>query len=209
MKKLVFKKPSDVFIKDDNQSLVTSKGSIADEDLRGLIDFVDYGKEANSFLVTTGVMNDFPALNMLQVLIRNQSEYLLVPQNDAILRQKRLTTYHHCLLYIAQSHSLTDFKENHHSALYKTVRTQPWCLGYHSVPTENGSEKKEIKITCPSDIYLIDDSLVLDNFPVVIADKDDSEALYQLYQKFGAKYLSECTKVERDVSGNSDSRHFL
>lgn len=206
MKQLIFKKPLDVFVKSDNFSIVTNKGCLENEDLSGLINFVDYGNEANNFLLNIGVKDNLTALTLLQILIDNQSAYLSAAQKDITLLEKRVVIYNHCLLYIAQSLSRLDTQLSSKSVMIETIRKRPWCLGYWSDPAQTGSEKKEIRITSPSDIYLIDDSLVLDNFPMVVADKDDSEALYRLYKKFGAKYLSECTQIKQKVSGASVSQ---
>ncbi|CAF2830465.1 unnamed protein product [Rotaria sp. Silwood2] len=43
--------------------------------IRGLIDYIDYGYEANSFLLSIGVMSYPTAENLAELLIERQSNY--------------------------------------------------------------------------------------------------------------------------------------
>lgn len=168
-------KPNEVFIR--------SKSIDDDEDIsRGLIDYVDYGDEANSFLKTIGVLS-YPAIENLAFLLLDRQMKYFQQGNEQILTSK-LRFYTNCLKQMSIGSRLTE--QLNREPLKTRLRNEPWCLAYQYLPN---STDRTFKIVRPADVYLDDDhQSAQDIRPLCAPDEPDLIALYQL---FGSKWLSE------------------
>ena len=164
-----------------------------DTDKTGLIDYVDYGSDANSFLLGIGVLHHPSASVLAELLIDRQSDYFanLNRNNSDDLKQK-LLAYTSCLRQLATAANTSN--ELQSASLVKRLKNEAWCLGYQTVERRlNSNEKQRIfKIVPPNEIYLDDDhQCAIDLRPLLPPDEPE---LTKLYEKFGAMWLSECVK---------------
>lgn len=163
-----------------------------DTDKTGLIDYVDYGADANSFLLGIGVLHNPSASVLAELLIDRQSDYFadLNRSNPDHLKEK-LLAYTSCLRQLAVAANATN--ELKSASLLKRLKNEAWCLGYQTVERRSNNEKQRIfKIVPPSEIYLDDDhQCAIDLRPLLPPDEPE---LTKLYEKFGALWLSECVK---------------
>ncbi|CAF1418983.1 unnamed protein product, partial [Adineta ricciae] len=160
-----------------------------DTDKSGLIDYVDYGPEGNSFLLGVGVLHQPSAPVLAELLIDRQADYFanLNPSNPHDLKQK-LLAYTSCLRQLAMA--VNDLQS---AALVKRLKNEAWCLGYQTVERRSNNEKQRMfKVVAPTEIYLDDDhQCAIDLRPLLPPDEPE---LTKLYEKFGAQWLSECVK---------------
>lgn len=171
-----------------------------DTDKSGLIDYVDYGLEGNSFLLGVGVLHHPSASVLAELLIDRQMNYFanLNPNNSNDLKEK-LLAYTNCLRQLAIAANTTN--ELQSASLMKRLKTEAWCLGYQTIERRSNTDKQRIfKIVPPNEIYLDDDhQCAIDLRPLL--PPDDSE-ITKLYEKFGALWLSECVKRTLVHKGN-------
>jgi hypothetical protein len=160
-----------------------------DTDKSGLIDYVDYGSEGNSFLLGIGVLHQPSATVLAELLIDRQADYFanLNRNNSDDLKQK-LLAYTSCLRQLAMAAN-----ELQTASLVKRLKNEAWCLGYQTIERRSNSEKQRIfKIVSPNEVYLDDDhQCAIDLRPLLPPDEPE---LTKLYEKFGAMWLSECVK---------------
>ena len=163
-----------------------------DTDKSGLIDYVDYGTEGNSFLLGVGVLHNPSASVLAELLIDRQGDYFgnLYRNNPDDLKQK-LLAYTSCLRQLAIAANTTN--ELQSASLTKRLKNEAWCLGYQTIEGRSNNEKQRMfKIVPPDEIYLDDDhQCAIDLCPLLPPDEPE---LTKLYEKFGALWLSECVK---------------
>lgn len=173
-----------------------------DTDKTGLIDYVDYGSEGNSFLLGIGVLHHPSASVLAELLIDRQSDYFadLNRNNPNDLKQK-LLAYTSCLRQLAIAANTTN--ELQTASLVKRLKNEAWCLGYQTIERRSNNDKQRIfKIVPPNDIYLDDDhQCAIDLRPLLPPDESE---LTKLYEKFGAMWLSECVKRTLVHRGTND-----
>ncbi|CAF4610977.1 unnamed protein product, partial [Rotaria sp. Silwood2] len=172
---------------------ISSTPSIMDDtDKSGLIDYIDYGLEGNTFLLDIGVLHHPSASILAELLMDRQANYFsnLNQNNPDDLEQKSLA-YKSCLQQLAIAANTTN--ELQSATLTKRLKNEAWCLGYQVIEKCSNSEKKCIlKIVPPNEIYLDDDhQCAIDLRPLLPPDEPE---LTKLYEKFGASWLSECVK---------------
>ncbi|CAF1439050.1 unnamed protein product [Adineta steineri] len=182
-----YSKPSQVFIR--SETLSTSSDD--ETATAGLIDYVDYGPEANSFLFSIGVVSYPSAENLIELLIERQSFYFSqTNENTDEMIKAKLRVYTNCLKQLA---SISNIKQKFQQEPLKSrLINKSWCLGYQIIKHENGNNEKVFQIAKPSDIYLDDDhQSAIDLQPLCAPDEAD---IIKLYETFGAKWLSESVK---------------
>ncbi|CAF1063458.1 unnamed protein product [Didymodactylos carnosus] len=190
-----FVKPSQVFIRSKSPAVIVSQENNAqlvdDADTRGLIDYIDYGSEANSFLLGIGVLHYPSAENLANLLIDRQATYFARTNDDAgeILSTK-LRIYINCLKQLATVSNLA--QQLNAEPLSSRLRGNPWCVGFQTIDRSDGGKDRIFKIAKPSDIYLDDDhQCAIDLRPLCAPDEPE---LTKLYERFGSKWLSESVK---------------
>ncbi|CAF2075938.1 unnamed protein product, partial [Rotaria magnacalcarata] len=185
-------KPSHVFIK---QPVPSVDETI--DDTSGLIDYVDFGTEANAFLLTVGVLHS-PSIQMLaELLVERQETYFSNLTNDVDI-DKKLRVYKECLkkLAIASTHT----PELYRNPLKTRLTNERWCLGFQ---LNNDNKKSTPRIVKPTEIYLDDyHQCVLTHHP--ICSPNDPE-LTKLYEQFGAQWLSNCVKRDLKHTGKPEA----
>ncbi|CAF4927120.1 unnamed protein product, partial [Rotaria sp. Silwood1] len=197
----IYCKPSQVFIR--SKSSTTDKISqdnnnnnnvFDDEIARGLIDYIDYSDEANSFLLNIGVRHFPSAENLADLLIDRQEIYFKRNEDtsDQVLSAK-VRFYTNCLMQLSIVSNTT--QQLYVEPLHSRLINKPWCLAYQIPEGSNGIKYQEFKITKPSDIYLDDDNQYAIKLRPLCAPEE--KQLIQLYKKFGAKWISDC--VERTL----------
>jgi hypothetical protein len=172
--------------KNKKSKTVSSTPLIMDDtDKTGLIDYVDYGAEGNSFLLGVGVLNHPSAVVLAELLIDRQADYFANNPDD--LKQK-LLAYTSCLRQLAMAAN-----ELQAPSLIKRLKNEAWCLGYQTIERRsNGEKQRMFKVVSPHEIYLDDDhQCAIDLRPLLPPDEPE---LTKLYEKFGAMWLSECVK---------------
>lgn len=153
-----------------------------------LIDYIDYGYEANSFLITCGVLS-YPSIENLANLLIDKQEYYfkqIKDENEEIISNK-LRIYTNYLKQLSISLNLTE--QLNTEPLKTRLKTHPWCLAYQYIQQTNENKQRIFKIVKPSDVYLDDDHQSnIDINPLCAPDEPE---LIKLYETFGAKWLSE------------------
>lgn len=176
--------------KNKKKKTVSSTPLIMDDtDKTGLIDYVDYGPEANSFLLGIGVLHQPSATVLAELLIDRQADYFANISPDDL--QRKLLAYTSCLRQLAIAANTTN--ELQSASLVKRLKNEAWCLGYQTVERRsNGEKQRMFQIVPPNEIYLDDDhQCAIDLRPLLPPDEPE---LTKLYEKFGAAWLSECVK---------------
>ncbi|CAF4487900.1 unnamed protein product, partial [Rotaria magnacalcarata] len=158
---------------------------------RGLIDYVDYGPDANSFLLSIGVLHYPSAENLADLLIERQESYFNQNKNDTEeLISAKVRVYTNCLKQLSAASNVT--QQLYVEPLRSRLINKPWCLAYQSLERSDGTKHQIFKTAKPTDIYLDDDhQSAIDLRPLCAPDEPE---LVKLYEKFGAKWISECVK---------------
>lgn len=191
-----FVKPWQVFIRSD-----TSAGTnfVEGMDTSGLIDFVDYGPNANLFLSNVYVFPYPSPETLARLLLDRQAKYFSDSKNanNDVLANK-LRVYTACLEQLAAFSTYTN--QLNVDPLKTRLRNEPWCLGYQVIAAKNGTEQNTFKIVKPNEIYLNDDQqFVIDLKPLCAPDVSN---LNRFYAQYGSKWLSESvqrTLVHRGI----------
>ncbi|CAF4240435.1 unnamed protein product, partial [Adineta steineri] len=121
-----YSKPSQIFIRSETLSSPDDIVSF------GLIDYIDYGPEANKFLFIIGVVSSPSPEILLELLIDRQSSYFSQTREntDEIIKDK-LRFYTKCLKQLA---SISNIKEKfQHEPLKSDLMNKPWCLAYRII----------------------------------------------------------------------------
>lgn len=159
--------------------------SSADENnTNGLIDYIDYGRDANKFLQAVGVLHNPPPEILAKLLLDRQAEYFSDNNHHS---QIKLRVYINCLKQLA-AYSVYNNQLNA-DPLRSRLMNEPWCLGYQIVGKDN---KLISKIVKPNEIYLNDNEQYLNTLRPLYAP--EGPELTRLYEQFGAKWLSECVQ---------------
>ena len=171
-------------------------------DMTGLIDYVDFGSDGNSFLLGIGVLHHPSASVLAELLLDRQQSYFSNIHSDHL--QQKLRAYTSCLKQLSIASQTSD--ELQTVNLSKRLRKEAWCLGYQIVERRSHAEKQRtFRIVSPDQIYLDDDhQCAIDLRPLLPPDEPE---LTKLYEKFGAKWLSECVKrnlVHKGKTATSD-----
>ncbi|UJR29713.1 hypothetical protein I4U23_017262 [Adineta vaga] len=153
---------------------------------QGLIDYIDYGEESNSFLTSIGVTYYPSAENLANLLIDRQVKFLSLNNSNEILPLK-LQFYTNCLKQLAVVSNVA--REFHEEPLKSRLRNSSWCLGYQIIENSHGNKERIFRIVKPNEIYLDDDhQCSIDLHPLCAPDEPE---LTKLYEQFGAKWISE------------------
>ena len=194
-----FLKPSQVFIRSKNSSLNQNVSMIDDVATCDLIDYVDYGHEANSFLFNIGVLSYPSAENLADLLIERQASYFAQTKENADeMIAAKLRVYTNCLKQLAAVSNIA--QQFNFEPLRSRLNNRPWCLGYQIIERSDGTKERTFKIARPSDIYLDDDhQSAIDLQPLCAPDEPE---LTKLYEIFGSKWLSEAVKRTLVHRGN-------
>ncbi|CAF4311774.1 unnamed protein product [Rotaria sp. Silwood2] len=189
-------KPSQVFIRSKNSF---SSGISPDQNINmiddvamcGLIDYVDYGPEANSFLFSIGVLSYPSAENLADLLIERQASYFAQTQeNTDEMIAAKIRVYTSCLKQLASVSNIA--QQFNFEPLRSRLMNKPWCLAYQIIESSDGTRERTFKIARPNDIYLDDDhQSAIDLQPLCAPDEPE---LTKLYATFGSKWLSEAVK---------------
>jgi hypothetical protein len=186
----VFVKPSEVFIRSDNSSDQSNMSFVDENNTNGLIDYIDYGPDANSFLKTIGVLH-YPSAEILaKLLLDRQGEYFShVNGHNSGRLQIKLLVYTNCLKQLA---AYSTYKNQLNiDPLRGRLMNEPWCLGYQAVKG-NGDKPPISTIVKPNEIYLNDNEQYLNDLQPLCAPEEPE--LMKLYEQYGAKWLSECVQ---------------
>ncbi|CAF4882959.1 unnamed protein product, partial [Rotaria sp. Silwood2] len=189
-------KPSQVFIRSKN-SFTNETSSNNDLNItddmttHGLIDYIDYGHQANSFLLSIGVLSYPSAENLADLLIERQASFFAqMKDNTNDMISTKLRVYTNCLKQLAAISNIT--KHLNVEPLRSRLINKPWCLAYQIIERSNGNKERIFKIAKPIDIYLDDDhQSAIDLRPLCAPDEPE---LTKLYELFGSKWLSESVK---------------
>ncbi|CAF1073633.1 unnamed protein product [Rotaria sordida] len=192
----IFVKPSQVFIRSKCSSTGEASpdkdiNAIDDTATHGLIDYLDYGRSANSFLLSIGVLSYPSAENLADLLIERQASYFAQMKdytNDMI--SAKLYIYTNCLKQLAAVSNVAQHLNV--EPLRSRLINKPWCLAYQIIERSDGNRERVFKIAKPTDIYLDDDhQSAIDLRPLCAPDEPE---LTKLYELFGSKWLSESVK---------------
>lgn len=189
----VYLKPSQVFIRArtssfDRQTGESKNDGFDDNTTRGLIDYVDYGSEANSFLFRIGVLPYPSAEDLADLLIERQASYFASTgeTTDEVFATK-LRIYTNCLKQLAAVPNVA--QRFNIEPLKSRLISRPWCLGYQTIENSDGTRERIFKIVRPAEVYLDDDhQSAIDLHPLCAPDEPE---LTKLYEAFGSKWLSE------------------
>ena len=157
----------------------------------GLIDYIDYGSEANSFLLSIGVLHYPSVENLANLLIERQATYFSsTKENTDEFLSRKINVYTNCLKQLAAVSNMA--QQLNVEPLRSRLRSKSWCLAYQTIKQSDGNEKRIFKIAKPSEIYLDDDhQFAIDLRPLCAPDEPE---LMKLYEKFGSNWISECVR---------------
>ena len=192
-------KPWEVFI--HSKSTSSNESIIIDEiDTHGIIDYIDYGSEANGFLLNIGVRTYPTAEILASFLLERQSVYFACTTNSTDLTiNRKLSAYTHCLKQLASIPNVGKCLNG--QSLRNQLLQRPWCLAYQMIHKTDGNDERIFKIVRPGEVYLDDDhQSVIDLRPLCAPDEPE---LIKLYEMFGSKWLSECVHRTLVHRGNS------
>ena len=200
---VTFMKPAQIFVRSNTQkstkkaSEVPKSPAFEDIDTSGLIDYVDFGSEANSFLSSVGVL-PYPSIPVFaELLIDRQVSYFAHPLDNSDVLRHKIDVYTECLKQLAGTVSWTP--ELSREPLASRMKNEPWCLGVQSSEDKNYANVPVSSIVRPSEIYLDDDPQCARIFNPVCPPNEPT--LIKLYEKFGAKWLSNCVQRESICKG--------
>lgn len=177
--------PTEVFIREVHSKRKEKDREEIDTD--GLIDFVDFGPDANAFLRSVGVL-PFPTAPILaELLLDRQEDYLTITRDSGKGINERLKVYLHCLKQLAMLHSAHQDLMTH--PIRTRLKNERWCLGYRTVDKDNSQTECIGQVVRPSEVYLNDDhSMIADLQPVCAPDE---QLIIELYRALGSRWLSE------------------
>ncbi|CAF4725846.1 unnamed protein product, partial [Rotaria sp. Silwood2] len=156
-----------------------SNNTLDDIAARGLI---DYGSEANSFLLSIGVLH-YPSAEILaDLLIEPQQTYFnQTKDNNEELISAKVCFYTNCLKQLSAVSNVT--QQLYIEPLCSRLINKPWCLTYQALERSDGTKYQIFKIAKPSEIYLDDDhQSAIDLRPLCAPDEPE---LIKFYEKFG------------------------
>ncbi|CAF1186151.1 unnamed protein product [Adineta steineri] len=199
----ILMKPSQVFVRSNvttSQSTVkNSDPEISDIVRIGLIDYVDFGLDANEFLRNIGVC-DHPKPSVLaELLIDRQATYFASTRNNKNDLKNKVKVYIDCLKQLASAAMYS--QELQSKSLQERLRTNAWCLAFENTDGEINHNDFKMKIVKPNEVYLDDDHLCAMAFRPLLPPSEP--ALVKLYEYFGAKWLSDCVKRTMTFTGRS------
>ncbi|CAF2843449.1 unnamed protein product [Rotaria sp. Silwood2] len=193
----ILMKPSQVFIRSDVTSSKTTTTETNGIDTRGLIDYVDFGVAANTFLSRVGVRNDPTPSALAELLIDRQVAYFKSAENDKDLLNSRINVYIDCLKKLAVAAVCSN--ELQQNLVSKRLRTNAWCLGFQTIVDKNGVSEQHFKIVNPNKIYLDDNSVYSKYFQPLLPPLQ--QGFPKLYEQFGAQWLSGCIQEKKKHKG--------
>lgn len=194
----IYVKPSQVFIRSKSsiaekisQDNNNNSNQLDDIAARGLIDYIDLGSEANSFLLSIGVLHYPSAENLVDLLIDRQESYFSPNNKDSEeLVQAKVRIYINCLKQLSAVSNVT--QQLYIEPLRSRLLNKPWCLAYQTLEKPDGNKYQSFKISKPSEIYLDDDhQSIIDLRPLCAPEEPE---LNKLYEKFGSRWISECVR---------------
>ncbi|CAF1578903.1 unnamed protein product, partial [Adineta ricciae] len=190
-------KPSQVFIHSNITPEQTDAGRIADMDTSGLIDYVDFGTDANAFLLNIGVASHPKPAILAKLMIDRQANYFADAAGNHDMLNKKVDVYISCLKILALAAACS--KDLQQEPLYTRLRTSAWCLGFRMTERANGTSIQIFKIVRPDEVYLDDNHIYSEKFRPLLSPCEGE--LSKLYPRFGSRWLSECVKQTKTSIG--------
>ncbi|CAF1508202.1 unnamed protein product [Adineta steineri] len=190
-------KPSQVFIDPDITSRKGTTNEINDKNTSGLIDYVDFGVDANAFLHNIGVANHPTPSILAELMIDRQANYFTSAAGNKDMLNNKIGVYINCLKELTVAAICSN--ELQKEPLYTRLKTSPWCLGFRMIDHKNGTRELIPEIVKPHEIYLDDHSIYSEKFRPLLPP--NVPELSKLYERFGARWLSDSIKQTRTRTG--------
>lgn len=206
------RRPNEVFVRDDGEIEQEIKGSkkrkrpsktkkaaqcSSDLNLDGLVCFVDYGPEGNSFLKACGTTSSPSPTQLAELLMDKHEEYLSLSGQD------RSAQYLQILKELASTVSQIDKKTQ------QKMKNSKWALAFRNPDkteessSESSSNARVCSIVEPRECFLIDDHS-LERILNPWCAPDDQQ-LCGLYEKFGASWLSKAVVKKSKAFGSREA----
>ncbi|KAF2204367.1 hypothetical protein GQ43DRAFT_364742 [Delitschia confertaspora ATCC 74209] len=172
-----------------------------DQDYIGILDYVQYGPEATSFLLKVGAKHEPSTHDLASLLAKNPTRFLNTIGQDRYLD----------LLRRLAEHADNLWKDK---ALVKEMMSSRLLLGYRDfkkesinlIPVEEDTledfdpdVQREWSLNKADEVAIVDDVRHLAKFRDYIIVAPQEEILEDFYQKFGVKKLSELVKAEKRI----------
>lgn len=171
-----------------------------DEEFREIFDYVDFGKDANLFLLKVGSKHEPSITELTRLLIREPArilQTLKVDKYKGLLRKIHL--------------NMTMLKKD--KTLWKDMRRSPFLLAYLQRPANPTGERKmsqqldgddqeddpmveELRLRRADQIVVVDDFLGYSRFKQYLTICPQEEALEELYLSMGAPQISSLIEEE-------------
>ncbi|CAF1527188.1 unnamed protein product [Adineta steineri] len=177
----ILKKPCEVFIRSDN--MISVESSINNVDTSGLIDYVDFGEEGNSFLKKVGVCCWPSASVLAQLLLDRQANYFASSHGDSNSISAKYQVYITFLEELATKVSKLT------TSIKNRLQNEPWCVGHKNHDSECGI----FEIVKPGEVFLDDHYLCAKKFEPLCAPYNIQ--IQNLYEQFGSPWLSTYVKI--------------
>ncbi|CAF0772876.1 unnamed protein product [Adineta steineri] len=154
-------------------------------DTNGLVDYVHFGPDGNSFLRSIGVCDRPSASVLAKLLLDRQSIFFANPKG----LEKKTLAYLKCLIDLETL--VTKISSIPDQTLVERLQNEPWCFAI--VYTDNDSEQA-FQIAAPKDVYLIDDYNLASCFRPWCPP--NMHKLNKLYEIFGSRWLRDCVQTK-------------
>jgi len=175
-----------------------------DQEYRGILDYVQYGSDATSFLLKVGAKHEPITHDLASLLAKNPTRFL-----NTIGQEKYLD-----LLRKLAEHATNLWKDK---ALVQTLVRSRILLGYrdvkddtHKVDTKDEDPNdlddldepnmhREWSLNKPSEIVIIDNVQYMTRFRDFIIAAPQEELLEEFYARFGVQKVSELVKTDQRI----------
>jgi hypothetical protein len=167
----------------------------SDEKYEGVFDYVDFGQEANAFLLRCGSKHEPSNLEVAMLLVKEPAK---------VFTQLGISRYTELLRNLAESwSSLKKGKE-----LAKSMRTAKFLLAFRELPSkadkmenddENDQGVRTAELASAHQIVIIDDTITYNQFKANLLTAPLEETLEQFYYDLGAPGLGSLVEEYHDL----------
>lgn len=171
-----------------------------DQEYRGMLDYVQYGPEATSFLLKVGAKHEPSSFELANMLAQNPSRFLKTMGQEKYLDLLRKLA--------EQGNSLWVDKQ-----FAETLSKSRILLGYKDIKGENekaelieddifedeGVTQREWSLNTGEEVIIVDDIYYFSKFRDFVVATPQEEVLEKFYERFGAKKMTDLVKTDRRV----------
>ncbi|TPX10907.1 uncharacterized protein E0L32_008113 [Thyridium curvatum] len=167
-----------------------------------IFDFVDFGANANTFLLKCGAKLEPTKLEIAKLACNEPARLLSILQSSE--------RYLNLLRFLAEDWgALKKDKE-----LFRKMKSSPFLLACREIPSPNGSKEadngedetsiRQFQLAAPKDIVILDDFISYNLFKTSLLWAPEDDKLESFYQALGAQVLSHLVQEDIRVGPHVD-----